>query len=162
MLSLKRINALQRGTAPRNWFNAKRSGGGFQKGYFLVNEPGEGMVVSVHRAYHSEGYAGQRVFPPTHTPRCVAAKWVIFSSFQEFTAHSRKETNTSVRLPHPPFPVRPSHTRIYFIIYIILRRVRQTPTPAAHPIQMCLWKRTGRQFVGKLSGRPRPSWKKQR
>ncbi|EDL78744.1 calcium channel, voltage-dependent, beta 2 subunit, isoform CRA_i [Rattus norvegicus] len=27
---------------------------------------------------------------------------------------------------------------------------------------MCLWKRTGRQSVEKLSGRPRPSWKKQR
>uniref|UniRef100_A0A8I6A4H7 Calcium voltage-gated channel auxiliary subunit beta 2 n=1 Tax=Rattus norvegicus TaxID=10116 RepID=A0A8I6A4H7_RAT len=40
--------------------------------------------------------------------------------------------------------------------------VRQTPTPAAHRIQMCLWKRTGRQSVEKLSGRPRPSWKKQR
>uniref|UniRef100_A0A0A6YY52 Calcium channel, voltage-dependent, beta 2 subunit n=1 Tax=Mus musculus TaxID=10090 RepID=A0A0A6YY52_MOUSE len=40
--------------------------------------------------------------------------------------------------------------------------VRQTPTPAAHPIQMCLWKRTGRQYVEKLSGRHRHSWKKQR
>uniref|UniRef100_A0A8C2MKM7 Calcium channel, voltage-dependent, beta 2 subunit n=1 Tax=Cricetulus griseus TaxID=10029 RepID=A0A8C2MKM7_CRIGR len=40
--------------------------------------------------------------------------------------------------------------------------VRQTPTPAAHPIQMCLWKRTGRQYVEKLNGRPRHSWKKQR
>uniref|UniRef100_A0A8C9Q1W1 Uncharacterized protein n=1 Tax=Spermophilus dauricus TaxID=99837 RepID=A0A8C9Q1W1_SPEDA len=40
--------------------------------------------------------------------------------------------------------------------------VRQTPTPAVHPIQMCLWRRTGRQCAEKLNDRPRHSWKKQR
>lgn len=51
---------------------------------------------------------------------------------------------------------------IYFKPYIFLSRVRQTPTPAVHPIQMFLWRKTGRQCAEKQSDRHRPSWKKQR
>lgn len=48
------------------------------------------------------------------------------------------------------------------LFFLVLCRVRRTPTPAVHPIQMYLWKKTGKQCGERQSDRPRHSWKKQR
>lgn len=48
------------------------------------------------------------------------------------------------------------------LFFFFPHRVRRTPIPAVHLIQMYLWKKTGKQCGERQSDRPRHSWKKQR